>query len=83
MSSHENFNITINQVIAATSNCCTSSILCNKYNKGIYNLQPVLGMLGAHMLPVVEDEGGNESESIPANVKPMKKCVLPPKKKAK
>lgn len=59
----------------------TVIILCNKYNKGIYNLQPVLGILGAHMLPVVEDEGGNESESIPA--KPLKKCVLPPKKKAK
>jgi CubicO group peptidase (beta-lactamase class C family) len=34
----------------------TVIILCNKMNKGIYNIQPVLGILGAHMLPLPEEE---------------------------
>ncbi|MDQ3111403.1 MAG: beta-lactamase family protein [Bacteroidota bacterium] len=34
----------------------TVIILCNKMNKGIYNIQPVLTILGAHTLPVLEEE---------------------------
>jgi CubicO group peptidase (beta-lactamase class C family) len=41
----------------------TIIILCNKFNRGIYNTRPVLAILGAHHLPIEEEEGGGESES--------------------
>ncbi len=58
----------------------TVIILCNKMNKGIYNLQPILGILGAHTLPVIDDEGG-ESDTSPK--KSLPKCVVKPKPKSK
>lgn len=36
----------------------TIIILCNKFNRGIYNTRPVLAILGAHHLPVPEEENG-------------------------
>jgi CubicO group peptidase (beta-lactamase class C family) len=37
----------------------TIIILCNKFNKGIYNTRPILAMLGAHHLPFDEDAEDN------------------------
>jgi CubicO group peptidase (beta-lactamase class C family) len=42
----------------------TVIILCNKMNKGIYNFQQVLGILGAHTLPVLEEDG-SETDTSP------------------
>jgi CubicO group peptidase (beta-lactamase class C family) len=56
----------------------TIIILCNKYNKGIYNMQAILGMLGAHILPVTDEEG-SETDSTPA--KSLPKCPVKPKNK--
>lgn len=42
----------------------TVIILCNKFNRGIYNTRPVLAILGAHHLPM-EDEA--ESAEAPDN----------------
>src|ERR1041385_3483733 len=61
----------------------TVIILCNKENKGIYNLQPVLGILGAHILPVVDDENAGETDTAPAKNEPKKKCPVPVKAPAK
>jgi CubicO group peptidase (beta-lactamase class C family) len=41
----------------------TVIILCNKFNRGIYNTRPILAMLGAHHLPILEEEAAGESES--------------------
>ncbi|HET6990957.1 MAG TPA: hypothetical protein VFJ43_06515, partial [Bacteroidia bacterium] len=58
----------------------TIIILCNKYNKGIYNLQAILGILGAHVLPV-PDEEGTESDSTPDTSKAsLPKCPVKPAK---
>lgn len=43
-------------------------ILCNKFNRGIYNMQPILSILGAHVLPVVEEEG-NDVDTTPDQTK--------------
>jgi CubicO group peptidase (beta-lactamase class C family) len=58
----------------------TIIILCNKENKGIYNMQPVLGILGAHVLPVVDDENASDTDTAPAKNEPKKKCPVPAKK---
>ncbi|CAN5365978.1 serine hydrolase domain-containing protein [soil metagenome] len=58
----------------------TVIILCNKFNKGIYNLQPVLGILNAHTLPVFDEEG-NEADTSPKAELP--KCEVKPKIKKK
>ncbi|MEO5643511.1 MAG: serine hydrolase domain-containing protein [Bacteroidia bacterium] len=58
----------------------TVIILCNKMNKGIYNLQPVLSILGAHILPVVEEENV-EPDTSPKTDLP--KCPVKPKAKSK
>lgn len=38
----------------------TIIILCNKFNRGIYNVQPVLKILGAHYLETPEEEAASE-----------------------
>lgn len=47
----------------------TIVILCNKFNRGIYNLRPVLDILGGPNIPVVEDEEENAS-AAEATTKP-------------
>lgn len=39
----------------------TIIILCNKFNKGIYNVRPILKLLGAHYLETPEDETSSDS----------------------
>ena len=58
----------------------TVIILCNKMNKGIYNFQPVLSILGAHTLPVLDEEGV-ETDTSPKTSLP--KCEVKPKPKSK
>jgi CubicO group peptidase (beta-lactamase class C family) len=56
----------------------TVIILCNKMNRGIYNLQPVLSILGAHTLPL-PDEEGSDADTNPKPANP--KCEIKPKGK--
>ena len=44
----------------------TIIILCNKQNRGIYNTRPVLAILGAHHLPIEDEEGGDAEAADPA-----------------
>lgn len=37
----------------------TIVILCNKFNRGIYNVQPVLEILGAHFIDTTEEESAD------------------------
>lgn len=39
----------------------TIVILCNKFNRGIYNVQPVLEILGAHFIEAPEEEAADSS----------------------
>lgn len=39
----------------------TIIILCNKFNRGIYNTRPVLAILGAHHLPLTDEEGETDT----------------------
>lgn len=41
----------------------TIVILCNKFNRGIYNVQPVLEILGAHFLETEEEESADSTAS--------------------
>lgn len=41
----------------------TIVILCNKKNRSIYNTRPILAILGAHHLPLDDEENGNEPDS--------------------
>ncbi|MCA6361966.1 MAG: beta-lactamase family protein [Bacteroidetes bacterium] len=43
----------------------TVIILCNKVNKSIYRVDPVLAMLGAHYLPWQTDEGTEGGDTTP------------------
>jgi CubicO group peptidase (beta-lactamase class C family) len=56
----------------------TVIILCNKMNKGIYNFQQVLGILGAHTLPVLEEDGSEADTSPKAG---LPKCDVKAKAK--
>lgn len=58
----------------------TVIILCNKMNRGIYNIQPVLSILGAHTLPL-PDEEGVEPDTSPKTDLP--KCDVKPGAKSK
>ena len=65
-----------------TSDDVTVIILCNKFNKGIYNMQPILSILGAHILPVIEEE--SEVDTTPdQSKKALPKCVVKPKVKSR
>jgi CubicO group peptidase (beta-lactamase class C family) len=39
----------------------TIIILCNKFNRGIYNVQPVLQILGAHHFDIPDESGAQDS----------------------
>jgi CubicO group peptidase (beta-lactamase class C family) len=39
----------------------TIVILCNKYNRGIYNVQPILEILGAHYIDHTEEESADST----------------------
>lgn len=41
----------------------TIVILCNKFNRGIYNVQPVLQILGAHYIETPEEESADSTAS--------------------
>ena len=45
----------------------TIIILCNKFNKGIYNMRPILQILGAHTVAMPDEEG--ETDTAPAAAK--------------
>ncbi|MGL4597139.1 MAG: serine hydrolase domain-containing protein [Bacteroidia bacterium] len=50
----------------------TIIILCNKFNRGIYNVQAILQLLGAHHLPFEEEEvplSGKDSAKLSDSVK--------------
>jgi CubicO group peptidase (beta-lactamase class C family) len=41
----------------------TIVLLCNKYNRGIYNVQPILEILGAHYIDTAEEESADPTAS--------------------
>jgi CubicO group peptidase (beta-lactamase class C family) len=59
----------------------TVVILCNKQNMGIYNVQPILEILGAHVLPVVDEESESATDTAPDKNAPTQKCAAPVKGK--
>lgn len=54
----------------------TIIILCNKFNKGIYNMRPILEILGAHTVAMPGEE--EETDTAPAT----KETPVPGKKKS-
>ncbi len=47
----------------------TIVILCNKFNRGIYNVQPILEILGAHFIDTAEEESADSTASTGSNRK--------------
>jgi CubicO group peptidase (beta-lactamase class C family) len=47
----------------------TIVILCNKFNRGIYNVQPVLQILGAHFIETPEEEASDSTATTGSNRK--------------
>lgn len=47
----------------------TIIILCNKFNRGIYNVQPILKILGAHFLETSEEDASTDSADAHAGSK--------------
>ncbi|HEU4717199.1 MAG TPA: serine hydrolase domain-containing protein [Bacteroidia bacterium] len=61
----------------------TVVILCNKYNRGIYDVRPILQILGAHHQPVdVEENEGDSAADSPHKSVPAKKSA-PEKKRSR
>ncbi len=57
----------------------TIIILCNKVNRGIYNVQPILQLLGAHHLPFEEEDAALSSKDS-AGLNDSSKKTKPEKK---